>query len=643
MSVDWLSRVKLLSSRRNNKAQAANASTGLEGGGTWFGSSFLTDDLVSSQLPPGSEFSGEAGGGGRNKSHTTFARIYRLFIGARAAVGLVLLGAMLLARVLGASTSWVGLAISLAYAVQTLAMWRLPQADAHRLLSRESGAGGTLGRWPWLATIGTDVATLSVLHAFAPSGNISYPVLLALPVLMAGVLTPRRHALGVAAVVTLMLLVVAASNLGSAADTTAQLTQAGLLGAGFFVIAFLASELADRLASAGQSAQGNMELARQQAQLNRLVIDEMQDGVLVVDRKGRVRAANPSARRLLGSEGLCPPAPFPLREQPDWAPLVHAVEQAFVDGPWPAGGREIAIPLATPQGGIALRELRLRVRFTQRRDAQGPEDLCVLFIEDMRSVHARARHDKLAAMGRMSASIAHEIRNPLAAIAQANALLAEDAQEAGQQRLTSMVAANVERLKRIVDDVLDVAPGVRTTPPIIELAEALTTVCDDWLRSAGLPAPLGQPGPGCGLERSLPTDAARIGVRFEPDHLRRVMVNLLDNAWRHGSQASGAIEVGVELRQRRGEGRDPREFVVISVRNDGEPIPADIERSLFEPFFSTRSRGSGLGLYICRELCERYGASIEYRQHPPFERRCNEFTVAMPVIPLNDGPSNATS
>ena len=101
----------------------------------------------------------------------------------------------------------------------------------------------------------------------------------------------------------------------------------------------------------------------------------------------------------------------------------------------------------------------MRVRFTRRREPQASEEFCVLFLEDVRNMQARSRQEKLAAMGRVSAGIAHEIRNPLAAIAQANALLAEDATDPAQRQLTRMVTDNVERLKRIVDDVMEVAPG----------------------------------------------------------------------------------------------------------------------------------------------------------------------------------------
>ena len=97
---------------------------------------------------------------------------------------------------------------------------------------------------------------------------------------------------------------------------------------------------------------------------------------------------------------------------------------------------------------------------------------------------------------------------------------------------------------------------------------------------------------------------------FDPEHLRRVLVNLLDNARRHASDRPGAIQ----LRAARARAKRAPSSASAS---DGAPIPPDVERYLFEPFFSTRSRGTGLGLYICRELCERYGARIDYRLLPP--------------------------
>ena len=258
----------------------------------------------------------------------------------------------------------------------------------------------------------------------------------------------------------------------------------------------------------------------------------------------------------------------------------------------------------------------MRVRFTRRRSLQqgqaATEEFCVLLLEDVRTAQARLRQEKLAAMGRVSAGIAHEIRNPLSAIAQANALLLEDALPEPQQRLLRMVADNVARLKRLVDEVMEVAPGTAPLPSSIDATAEVAAAAADWARTAGLDA-----GPGGRLRLDLPMVPLR--VVFDPEHLRRVLINLLDNAKRHCSDAPGAIGVRLAARD---EGS-----ALLLVDSDGAPIAHEVERYLFEPFFSTRSRGSGLGLYICRELCERYGASIEYRLRPDGQR--NLFLVIM--------------
>jgi two-component system, NtrC family, sensor histidine kinase PilS len=112
-----------------------------------------------------------------------------------------------------------------------------------------------------------------------------------------------------------------------------------------------------------------------------------------------------------------------------------------------------------------------------------------------------------------------------------------------------------------------------------------------------------------------------LGVVFDAEHLRRVLVNLLDNARRYASQTPGAIHLRLDSRH--------AAQAFLSIASDGAPIPPDVEPYLFEPFFSTRSRGTGLGLYICRELCERYGASLDYRLRAVGEAQRNEFFVEM--------------
>ena len=553
---------------------------------------------------------------------TAFQRIYRVFLGARAAVGVILIVMLTVTSLFGTRPSLAMTSISVGYAALALSMWLLPRFGR----ARSPQALASLRSPQWLATIGLDLALFLSLHLFSTGASFNYAALLVLPVLMAGVLTPRLMALATSAAVTLVLLGQAWWAVLDGGDVAVLLTQAGVAGSGLFLITVLAGELAGRLAREEFAAGLSLELARQQVQLNRLVIEEMQDGVLVVDRHTRVRAANPAARRLLAAQGMCRAAPFDLNGLEAWEQLLSSVEQAFEDAAWPEQGRDVVLAF---EPGLS-RTVRVRVRFARRGGQQAGEDYCVLLLEDLRAMQARIRQEKLAAMGRVSAGIAHEIRNPLAAIAQANALMAEDANTPSQRQLTRMVADNVERLKRIVEDVMEVAPGSQHEAMVVDLNALVASVCSDWSLAAALPL-----GPASPLALDLPGEP--LGAIFDPDHLRRVLINLLDNAHRHASGAAGSVRLRLF---------SPDEVrAVLSVASDGEPIPADVERHLFEPFFSTRSRGTGLGLYICRELCERYGASIDYRARPGGEAHRNDFSVVMKRAPWRGGepPLNFSS
>ena len=531
---------------------------------------------------------------------TPFDRLWRGFMTARVTIALVLLVLlstlyMLLGNLLGLSDWLVGL--SATYLAATLAV---------RLFARPQPPGRAFDP-QWVSTIGVDLVAFSTLQLLQ-AGNINYGPLLALPVLMAAVLGSSLLALGTAAGVTLLLLAEAwLMVLQAPQELATRFLQAGLTGMGCFAVAVLVNQLAARLAREEAAARNSRQVARVQAQVNELVIENLGDGVLVVDADGRVRAANPAARKQLGNMGKVSDHPLMLTAYAPWHPLAELARLTFTtELPQRAD-------IAFDEGVGSPRRVQVRTRLTAAQDDLA-HSLCVMFLEDLRELEARLRTEKLAAMGRMSAAVAHEIRNPLAAITQANALLEEDLTDPAQRQLSALVRQNAQRLGKIVEEILNISrvqhQGPDANPHRLPLDESVSVACTDWA---------GQTGVGERLELTLDCGGAQ--VPFEADHLRRVLINLLDNAHRYASMQPASIRV---LTQRLG-----REST-LRVWSDGAPLEAAVRQHLFEPFFSSESRSSGLGLYICRELCERHGAQIGYRRGigpGTAPRQGNEFFV----------------
>lgn len=533
---------------------------------SWFGPSLL-----------------DTGADPADSAHTLeFSRLWRGFMTARVTLALVLLLLQATIYGLGHSQNAVLVVICATYFAVTLAV---------RLLARPRSLGRTFDlQWVW--TIGVDVLAFSALQ-FAQGNSINYTPLFALPVLQASVLGSLPLALGTAAGATLLLLANAVwLSFHSTGDSAGHFLQSALTGAGCFVIAFLSNQLALRLASEEQRTRRSQLAVRVQRQVNELVIESLTDGILVVDERGTVRAANPAARHLLGTQRAIRSTFFELDAEMGWQALAALTRQSFVQNQ--AQHADISIH----HTGQGPRRVRVRTRLTPPQDSGG-ESLCVMFLQDQREEEARMRTEKLASMGRMSAAVAHEIRNPLSAIVQANALLDEDLGDPQHKQLTLIVKQNAKRLEKIVDDILNISRVQHRentgAPPPLVLNEWVEQVCQDWCQQTDSQHRL-----------HLDLSSAPLSVYFEPEHLRRVLVNLLDNARRYASHQPDAIQVSTRV--------SASHQVLLGVWSDGPPMEQSVERHLFEPFFSSESRSSGLGLYICRELCVRHGASIAYQR-----------------------------
>lgn len=440
-------------------------------------------------------------------------------------------------------------------------------------------------RWPkfnrqlTLQTIADIGFIIALMHA---AGGIKsgLGLLLVVAIAAASLISQGRLALFYAALATISLLLEQSYQLLALDGRLDDYSHAVMLSLGCFATAWLAHSLGTRtLKSEELASQRGIDL-QNLAQVNELITQEMQDGVLVVDKDFKLRHHNTQAESLLG-------ASKPLWEAKtleECAPELAAMMQR-----WIYEGGEIgpgAMKLNTEE-----RELRLRFMPVGNDRKQG----AVIFIEDWSQMQVQAQQLKLAALGRLTGNIAHEIRNPLSAISHANQLLQEELHDASTQQMLQIVADNVQRLDQMVKDVLELNRRDRTKQETIVLEEFLHEFHEQF----------------CQTEKVLPicfqldVGDSKTQVSFDRRHLHQVLWNICRNGWRHSKQKVGSLMLSMRAAQ---NGNSVR----LEVTDDGPGVKPEDRPHLFEPFFTTESTGTGLGLYIARELCEANGANIQY-------------------------------
>lgn len=440
-----------------------------------------------------------------------------------------------------------------------------------------------------IGQLALDLVAIGVLVVTGGGVASGWVILFLLPLAGSSLLLPSMLVFFVCALAVLTILVDAGVRALTIPTADSLLFQAGVYGGALFAVTALLRALSARLAQQERLARTRGRDLQNQLEINRLVIAQMDQGVIVVDRTTQVRANNRSARRMLGLDAQAQLTGTRLADCAEGRELAAAFQS------WVASGRSEGAWSTTVAAGAQpppAPESRLRARFA--RPTTSTSDEFVIFMEDVRDVEDRAQQLKLAAMGRLTASIAHEIRNPLAAISHAGQLLGEDASDPVLKRLAAIVRENTQRLNRLVEDVLRVA---RREPPLgdqLDIVAFVRQFLAEFVRDRGLGANIIQLDAATGLP-----------VKFEQSHLRQVLYNLVDNALRFASGQPGSVRLLIEPAP---EGDRPQLWVF----DDGPGVPFDARPALFEPFYTTRSQGTGLGLYLAREFCVTNRAELGY-------------------------------
>jgi len=433
---------------------------------------------------------------------------------------------------------------------------------------------------------GADLAAIVLLiHA---SGGLSSSLggILVVSVGTLALVLESERAFMLAAVTTLVLLLEQTLAQLQGMTTIAQFAPVGILGAAIFVITAVVQLLRTRIVETEALAEQRGLDLRNVVELNEYIIQHLRESIVVVDGENRIRLINGSAAKHLASgtrhtDETLHAVSAPLAAQlATWRTQLGGERvEAFSS----ADGSTNILPHFAPLG--------------ENRNGG-----VVIFLEDTSLIADRVQQAKLAALGRLSASIAHEIRNPLGAMSHAGQLLAESPGIGDDgQRLTDIIRVNARRVSQIVESVLALSRRKQTQPERLQILPWLEDFAREFVQTLEL------------YEGAVAVTDSSIDIEAEmdPTHLHQIVWNLCDNAVKYASATAGAIAVELSCGHLETSGRP---FLEVADRGPGVE-PANVDE-IFEPFFTGQPGGTGLGLYISRELAERNGATLRYYARP---------------------------
>ena len=449
-------------------------------------------------------------------------------------------------------------------------------------------------RWPAASIQATaqllvDIGAIVILmHA---SGGISSGLggLLIVFVGAGSLVLPIQYPTILAALATFAILGEQAFSQLGGLSSTSNYPAAGILSAVIFALALAARPLGRRIqASEALARQRGVDL-QNLSELNEYIVQHLRESIVVVDDDDRIRLSNASATQLLGATDKI--SGLPLRSV--FEPLNDYIHE-WRANPDLSSHHEFTVITQ----GSNLRVTAHLAPLGKDGVRKGP---VLVFLEDASLMNERVQQSKLASLGRLSASIAHEIRNPVGAMSHAAQLLRESAGLADDdRRLTEIIESHSSRVSHIIDNVLQLSRRESSRPERFRLGPWLEDFAQEFSRTLGLQE-------GEFTIGSVPQD---LEVRMDTSHLRQVLWNLCDNAVKYASE-TGGILVEVQADRIQGQGRP-----YVEVLDHGLGVDASTAEKMFEPFYTERSGGTGLGLYISRELCELNRATLLHLDRP---------------------------
>ena len=430
-----------------------------------------------------------------------------------------------------------------------------------------------------------------VLLMHAQEGNQGgIGLLLIIAIASASLVSEGRLALFYAAVASIGILLEQSYRVLLIDKSASNYTPAVLLSLGCFATAWLAYSLAKRARESELLASQRGLDVQNMAQINALITHEMQDGVLVVDQEFQIKHYNIQAETLLGLDSKS----WQGKALSEVSPEINSMMRHWLEEGEPLQSfapTNIATPNVLKLNTLS-RELRLRFLPISENRHRG----AVIFIEDWSQMQTQAHQVKLAALGRLTANIAHEIRNPLSAISHANQLLQEEDTDPATRRMLQIIGDNVQRLDQIIKDVLELNRRDRTNQEIIHLEHFILDFYTQFCAVEKIPA-------SC---FKLTLINAETLISFDRRHLNQILWNLCKNGWRHCKKIENSLKLSLTLTEK-------TKTAHIEISDDGDGIPESVRSHLFEPFFTTEKSGTGLGLYIARELADANGAKLQYK------------------------------